>query len=335
MKKDFIKNMPKVELHLHLEGSIPLDVLWTLIHKYSREDEIPNYQAFKEKFVYKGFPEFLETWKWMIQFINEYEDFTLIAEGVMKSMIQQHFQYAEIFFAPARMLEKGLDPAGIAEAIYKGLTRNKNSVKFNLIPDLSRDFGSRQAERILDSVAGANQYGVVAVGMGGTESKYPASEYAKVFEKARKYGLFTTAHAGENTGPDKIWDVIQNLKVDRIGHGTSAYKDKKLLKYLAKTQLHLECCPISNVKTGVIPSLQKHPIQIYMIEGLNVSVNTDDPTFFNYNLGEELDAVAEAFNMGPEEIYILQSNAIRSSFCDDSVKVELMKNLDNYFNRAG
>ncbi len=332
MDKSFIKKLPKVELHLHLEGSIPIKVLWELINKYGKQDEVENYKEFERKFIYKGFKEFLKTWIWMVQFINEYEDFTFITEGVLESLKSQHFQYAELFFAPARMLEKNLEPSGITEAVYKGVQKYKDEITCRLIPDISRDFGSKQALYILDSVAEVKDLGVTGIGMGGTETKMPASEYRKVFEKARKHGLMTTSHAGETTGPEGIWDVINELDPDRIGHGTSAWQDKKLMDHLVSGRPHIELCPMSNVKTGVIENLNKHPIQRYLVAGLNISVNTDDPTFFNYTLGDELIAVAEAFDLGPEEIYILQSNAIRSAFCDNETKSKLMSRLNQYLN---
>lgn len=139
--KNFIEKMPKVELHLHLEGAIPLNALWQLIEKYGGLNEVKNLDELKTRFEYKDFPHFIETWIWKNRFIREYEDFTFIAQEVAKDLTSQNIKYAEIFYSPSDHKSKNLDPQKITEAITTGLDRQKNGTDINLIADLVRDFG--------------------------------------------------------------------------------------------------------------------------------------------------------------------------------------------------
>ena len=269
----------KVELHLHLEGAIPYNALWELICKYGGDSTVPDFELMKRKFEYKDFSHFIETWIWKNQFLHEYQDFTFIAEAVAKNLANQNIRYAEIFFSPGDYKRVGLKTQLLAEAIHTGLSQVKE-IEVALVADLVRDFGPEIGDVILDEVNEVKELGIVGIGIGGSEQEFPPEPFEKVFEKARRFGYKTSAHAGEAAGAESIWGAVRNLRVDRIGHGTRAEEDENLIDYLAEHNIPLEMCPLSNLKTGVIKIFEEHPVRRYFERGLIVTINTDDPMPF-------------------------------------------------------
>ena len=256
--KNWYERVPKVELHLHLEGAIPYEVLWELVRKYGGDPQVPDQAALLRKFEYKDFPHFIETWIWMIQFLREYEDFTLIAEAVARDLASQNIRYAEVFYSPPDFVKRGLQLQRLTEAIRAGL-RRVPEIEITLIADVVRDAGPDNAAITLAQVDEVRNLGVIGIGLGGSEQRFPPEPFEKVYAQARQQGLHTTAHAGEAAGPESLWGAIRTLQVERIGHGVRAIEDEKLLDYLAKTQLPLELCPLSNVRTGVVKSTRRTP----------------------------------------------------------------------------
>jgi adenosine deaminase len=282
-----LKRLPKVELHLHLEGAIPLDTLWEIIKKYGGASDVGSVTDLEARFQYQDFPHFIETWIWKNGFLREYDDFTFFASQIAADLAHQNIRYVEAFYTPGDFAQHGLEPQRITEAIRTGLREHDDKVAIQLIADLNRDFGPDQGARWLEEIAEVQELGVIGIGIGGSEQRFPPEPYREVYERARQLGFHTTAHAGEAAGPDSIWGALRALKVERIGHGTRAIEDRKLLEHLKEEQIPLETCPISNVRTGVVAEVTQHPIRHYYDQGLLVSVNTDDPKMFNTSLEEE------------------------------------------------
>ena len=282
--KSFIRGLPKVELHLHLEGAIPLYTLLHLIEKYQGYDFI-TIGDLEKRFTYTDFTHFIDTWYWKNGFIQEYEDYQYIAEHVAKSLAYQNIHYAEIYFSPSDFRKKNSLPQEIACAIRKGLNKHSDKITINLIADLVRDEEDKlpQLKQILE----VKDQGIIGIGLGGKEKEYPPKLFMEVFKESKNAGLKTTCHAGEAASSDYIWQAIRDLRVDRIGHGTSAYKDPELLQYLIDHQIPVEMCPISNVCTASVSSLKEHPIYDFYKKGMLVSVNTDDPKMFNTSVENE------------------------------------------------
>jgi len=319
---DFFTRLPKVELHLHLEGAIPLDALWTLVQKHGGHVDVPDPEALAAKFTYRDFPHFIDTWVWKNQFLRHAEDFAFIAEAVARDLARQNIRYVEAFYSPLDFHRTGLSPQVLTEAIRAGLDRVPE-VTVRLVADLVRDFGPEHGAPVLEAIREVMGLGVIGIGIGGSEHGFPPEPYAALFARARAYGLRTNAHAGEAAGPDSIWGAIRALKVDRIGHGTRAIEDLALIAYLAETGLPLECCPLSNVRTGVAPSLEAHPIKAFIDAGLHVTVNTDDPAKFNNDLAGEYRALAATFDLDHDGIRRLALNAVEAAWLDEGGKVAL------------
>lgn len=313
------ERVPKVELHIHLEGAIPRDALWQLVQKYGSDSSVSDIDALQRKFQYKDFPHFIETWIWKNQFLREYDDFTFIAEAVARDLARQNIRYAEVFYSPLTFAQNGLKPQKLTEAVCTGISWVKQS-EISLIMDFSRDSGVEDAEKNLPAVNEMKQMGVIGVGLGGSEQKYPPEMYTEIYEKARQIGFHTGAHAGEAAGPESVWGAIRSLKVERIGHGTRAIEDKSLIEYLARTQLPLECCPLSNVRTGVVKSIDVHPVKKFFDAGLLVTISTDDPAMFGNSLAQEYQLLEERLGFSRDDIRILILNGIKASWLPDDRK---------------
>ena len=313
MGPDWFDRVPKAELHLHLEGAIPLPAMWALLQKYGGDPTVPDPEALARRFEYRDFPHFIETWLWKSRFLREYEDFSYLAEAVAGSLAAQNIRYAEAFFSPGDFRRIGLEPLRIAEAIRAGLSRVPGT-EVALVADLIRDLGPEYGMRLLGPLAEARGLGVIGIGIGGSEQTFPPEPFAAVYEEARRRGLRTTAHAGEAAGAASVWGAVRALRVDRIGHGTRASEDERLLDHLAERRIPLEMCPVSNVRTRVVDSLEEHPVRRFFERGLLVTVNTDDPAMFGTSLAGEYRLLESALGFSRDGIRELILNAVRASW---------------------
>jgi adenosine deaminase len=314
--------IPKIENHLHLEGAIPLETLWTLIQKYGGDKSIPNFEKLKEKFIYSDFKNFLEIWLWKNQYIREYDDFTFLSDAVFKDLGKQNIKYAEIFISPSEF-RSILEIQKIVEAISKSIIIN-SEIRVNLVVDLVRNLGSENAMKTLYEINEVKDMGIIGIGLGGAEKEFPPELFTDVFEQARNLGFKTTAHAGEAAGPQSIWGAIKKLKVDRIGHGTRAIEDPELLNYLADNQIPVELCPLSNLRTKVINAIEEHPVRRFIDLGIPVSINTDDPKMFGNSLAEEYQSLRDNFNFSEDDIYKIIKDSIHTTWLEENEKIALI-----------
>lgn len=313
------EKLPKVELHVHLEGAVPYDALWQLVCKYDNTTPLRSVDDLQARFVYRDFPHFIETWTWKNQFIREYEDFTFVAEAVARDLVSQNIRYAEIFYSPPDFFRQGLRTQRISEAIREGLNRVPQ-IEVALVADLVRDSGPEAAATTLAEVDEASEYGVIGVGIGGSEQEYPPELFETVFARARELGFHTSAHAGEAAGPGSIWGALRALQVDRIGHGTRAEEDPRLVDYLIEHRIPVEMCPLSNVRTGVVSSYASHPVRRYFDHGVLLSINTDDPKMFSNSLAVEYQCLAEQKGFSASEIRKLVLQGIEMSWMPEEKK---------------
>ena len=319
--------IPKVELHLHLEGAIPTEALWQLIQKYGGDPEVTNYDTLKNRFEYHDFDHFLQTWIWKNGFLREYEDFTLISEAVAQDLKSQNIRYVEAFFSPVDFARHGLETQKLAEAIRLGLNR-VDDIQVNLVADLVRSTPLDSAERTLAELSEVKDLGIIGIGIGGPEKEYPPEPFADIYAQAREMGFKTSAHAGEAAGADSIWGAVRLLDVDRIGHGTRAHEDETLLNYLVEKRIPLEMCPISNVKTAVVDSIESHPIRRYYDLGIIVTVNSDDPKMFGNSLADEYKMLETKLGFSRSDILTVITNSIEASWLADDAKSKLSSDFN-------
>ena len=327
----WLTRLPKVELHVHIEGAIPKPALWQLVPKYGGDPTVPTFEDFERRFEYRGLGQFFKVFDWATGFVREAEDFAFIGREIARDYSRQNIRYVEAHFSPT-VFRQRLTPQVIAEALRKGLDQVP-AVDVRLVAELGPD----GAMRTVEQVGELRTLKVVGVGLGGFEPQFPNELFAAVFERARGLGMRTTAHAGESAGAPSVWGAIRALRVDRIGHATRAVEDPELVRYLAKTGIPLELCLLSNVRTAVIPAIANHPIRRYFDLGIPVSLNTDDPLFFGNSLAGELAAAQEAHGFSREEIKRLVTSAIDASWLAASERAALLKQFRgaSVWNEAG
>ncbi len=319
-----IREMPKIELHLHLEGAIPVELLFEFI-KNKNPSEIRNLTELKEKMKFINFEHFIKTWIWQTKFINNESYFKDIAYYVLKNLSEQNVKYVEAFYSPFDFLKNGISVQGITENIIEGKEKAYQDfgVKCNLIADLVRDYGAETGKERLKLLTPYLGKGIIGIGIGGSEQMFPPAPYAKVYQEAKSLGFRLTAHAGEAAGAESVWSVIKDLGVERIGHGVRANEDPQLIEFLAVEQIPLEVCVTSNIKTGVYKSVHEHPIKDYFSKGLLVTINSDDPTMFNTSITEEFLLLYNELGFTIDELKELYFNSVDATFLPQEEKDSL------------
>lgn len=319
---DVIKKMPKAEIHLHLEGAFTFDFLFGLIQKYGSIPEINSIDDLKNKFIFKDFPNFIETWFWKNQFFKKPEDFEESTYRTLENLSLQNVIYTEVFFSPWDFVPGGLKMEEIAEATLSGIHKAENDfpIKCGLIADIVRDYGNKDAmSRLLQTTPFLNR-GIVGVGLGGNEIDFPPILFKEIFLEARKNDIRTTVHAGEAAGPESIFSALIDLKTERIGHGVRAVEDPELVEYLYEKQVPLEVCITSNLKTKVFPSLKNHPFDEFYRKGLMVTINSDDPAMFGADITDELYLLYNSLKYSYNDLKQITLNSFKSSFLSESEK---------------
>jgi adenosine deaminase len=329
--RSFLASLPKTEIHLHIEGLVSVDSIWSLINKHNLDFGIRSKEDLRKRFEIRSLDEFIDLFINIVQacFLDE-DDLDYLIEDARHYLTRNNIRYAEIFFAPTKLIKNGLSFASLVDRLDKGAARlSKDGLEVRYIVDVSRGFGLDNAMRNLDLTLEHMTDHIVGLGLGGAEQTGPAKEYKPVFDKAVDYGLKLVAHAGEDVGPESVWDAVKLLNVARIGHGIAAIKDTSLMDHLRDIQIPLEICPTSNLFTRKFASsLEDHPIRAFYDHGMYVTVNTDDPTLFGVELTDEYLKLIEhgIFSVG-EAIDIIRKG-ILATFRSDEEKQALLTELD-------
>ncbi len=327
--------MPKVELHLHLEGAIPVPTLWELIQHHGGDPVIKSPQQLVDWYTYRDFAHFMETWVWMNGFLRSYDDFEFAAEAVARHLAEQHVVYAEVFFSPSDFGRHGLTPQGLAIAIRRGLDRVPE-VEVWLVVDLVRDRGPDGTAGTFAAVREvAQEAGVIGIGIGGYEAEHPPELFAEVYRSAESAGFHLTAHAGEAAGPVSVWGAIEGLHVERIGHGIRSVEDPRLVEYLVEHRIPLEVCPTSNIRTGVVADWDTHPARTLIAAGAVVTVNTDDPAMFHSSLAGEFRVLDQVFGLSKDTIRAISLASIDASWASSETKEELRSRVAAWWDGSG
>lgn len=336
-QKEFVTRVPKVELHLHLEGAIPLETLLRFIRRAGTEPEIRTVDELRRRLAYPDFQAFLDTWVWKNTFIAAEDDFDGITYDVLADLHAQNVPYVEMHYSPGDYRDRGFTVADVTEAVLAGASRARRDfgVRCNLILDLLWGANVEAAWGWLEEATPFLGRGVVGVGLGGSEQKSPARAYAELYAEAGKRGFRLTAHAGEALGPEAVWGVIDELGVERIGHGVRACEDPALVEVLKERRLPLEVCVTSNVKTGVYPSVTAHPIRSLFEQGLAVTVNSDDPTMFHTTLSDEYLVLLRDLGFTPEDLKTLSLNGVEASFLPEAEKSGLRAKFEEEWRALG
>ncbi|MGA3166383.1 MAG: adenosine deaminase [Terriglobia bacterium] len=324
----FIARLPKVELHVHLEGAVRPETLRELSQnkswlKQKVGDWISERRA--QHYRYGSFGEFLVAFGIMTLLLEKPEDYALAATRLSEWLAEQNVKYAEIIFSAGAVLWKKQSVEAVFEAAAGAAedAETRTGVRIRWIFDAVRHFGLDHVREVLGWAARYRSRGVVAFGIGGNEERGPARLFSDIFRAARDQGLHVVAHAGEACGPESIRDAVELLGAERIGHGLTAYRDPQLMAALRERRIPLEVCPSSNVATGLIARFEDHPLPKFLAAGLVVTLNSDDPAMFGTSLENEFLEAARCFGFSRETLTALCLNAARASFLGEEEKQKL------------
>src|SRR5664279_4914180 len=300
---DFPLDVPKAELHLHLEGSVEPETLYELDPSGSIED-------YRALYHYTDFDAFLRAFGAIGKRLRTPGDYALITRRLLERLEAQNVRYAEIMIAAGVVLWKQQEFAPIFDAVRAA---GESVVQVRWILDAVRQFGVEPAMQVAELAAARVNQGVVALGIGGSEERGPASWFQEVFAFARNAGLHLTAHAGESMGPESIWDALA-LGAERIGHGIAAVRDAALMRHLRERDIPLEICITSNLVTGVVKRIEDHPVRRLFDAGVAICLNSDDPAMFRCSLAGEYRLAAERFGFTEAELRRIAENGFRYAF---------------------
>lgn len=316
-----IKKMPKIELHLHLDGSVSLKIASKLSNKPIKDLE----ETMIVKKNCASLSEYLTKFNFPKSLMQTRESLYEIARDLTNYLEEENIVYAEVRFAPIFSTKEGLSLEDVVDSVLKGLNSNKN-IKTNLILCMMR---GESYENNLKIISLAEKYlnkGVCAIDLAGAEDKYPLKLYEDLFKEAKKKNIPFTIHAGENTSYKEVKKAI-SLGAKRIGHGIFSIQDEETLKLLKEKDILLEICPTSNVNTNVIKKYEDHPIYKLYQKNIPISINTDNKTVSNVTLNDEYEKLSKTFNFTYQDFKKINEIALKHSFLSEQEKEEILKKL--------
>lgn len=322
--------LPLIDLHRHLDGNVRLETILELGKKYNLPlpgntvaELKPHVQITEPQ---PGVMAFLEKFKWMVGILVNYQACSRIAYENVEDAFLEGLDYVELRFSPLFMAEvHGLDPAGVAEAVVDGIRagRNKFDLRVNLIGIISRTYGPDQGWNELEALLAVKDE-LAALDLAGDEKNFPGRLFVDHIQEGRSAGWKITIHAGEEAGPDSIWQAVEELQADRIGHGISAVQDPSLMDTLVDQEIGVECNLTSNFQTQVVPSLENHPVKDFLEWGILATINTDDPGISGIKLIDEYQLASSKVGLDPTQIARAQKNALWTAFLSAEEKQKLL-----------
>src|SRR5580765_3718608 len=322
----FIRQLPKAELHLHLEGSVEPATLLELRKLHGDRTTLAEVESL---YGYTDFQSFLMAFKAVSAHLRGPDDYELITYRLMQRLKEENVLHAEVYVAVGVCLFRKQDFPAIFEGLERGRARGARDFGVSLlwIFDATRHFGVEEAQRVFELAARYRDRHVIGVGIGGDEVKAPPELFRGVYAYAEDHGLRLTAHAGETGPAESIWGAL-NLHAERIGHGLSAAQDADLIEELAYRQIPVEICVTSNVRTGCCKAIAEHPVKSYFDQGMMITLNTDDPALFGTSLAREYQLAQDTFGFTDEHLRELARNSFEASFLGADEKLELLSLFD-------
>ena len=337
---DFLRTLPKAELHLHLEGTVDPPTLSELSRRHPTPLETTNNRyrniedsgrvftedEARELYQYKHFTGFMWAFKAVTERLRTADDYELVTYRMMQKLHAQNVLHAEVYISAGVVQWRGQDFAPLFAGAERGRHRGERDFGISLywILDAVRHFGVDEAQRVVEEAIRLKSHNVVGIGIGGDERHAVHEQFREVYEYAAKHGLRLTVHAGETVGPESIWGALRELKADRIGHGLHAIDDPELVRHLADKQIPVEVCITSNVMTGCCARIEDHPVRKLFEAGVLVTLNTDDPDMFRTTLSREYQLAQEVFGFSEAELRELARNSFRASFLPEEKQRELL-----------
>jgi aminodeoxyfutalosine deaminase len=335
--RSFIAGLPKAELHVHHVGSASPAIVSELAMRHPGVVPVDPEQL-RHFFEFRDFAHFVEVYLAVVDLVRTEEDVRYLTYEVARELATgQQVRYAELTCTPYTSVlpddpDHGIPIEAYTQAIEDARIAAERDfgIVLRWIYDIPGESGMPAADATLSFATNHRVDALVGFGLGGPEIGVARAQFKPHFDAARRVGLHSVPHAGETTGPETVWDALQLLGAERIGHGTSAALDPKLLDHLARHHITLEVCPSSNVATRAVASLDEHPIVAFRDTGVPITVNSDDPSMFNTTLNQEYEIAARLLDLDEDGVADLARTAVRASFAPEALKEVVLAEIDEY-----
>jgi aminodeoxyfutalosine deaminase len=312
---------PKIELHVHLEGTVRPQTLLQIARRNDYALPVETEAELEALYDFRDFAHFIEVWILTTNALRKEEDFRQVLTEYAREAASHGAVYVEAIFSPAERVSRGVGWDEIFSGYCDGAqeARERYGVEVRLTPDIYRGCRLDEAEQVVRYSAKYRERGVVAVGLGGLEAEFPPEPYEPVFALARELGLPAVPHAGEVAGPSSVRGAVEALGAVRLRHGFRAADDPGLVRELAGRGTVLDVCPISNLRTRAVRSLDEHPLPGLVAAGVRCSISTDDPAMFGTDLTRDCEA---AVSLGLDPAAFFRA-ALEGALCDDATRAHL------------
>lgn len=318
---EFIKKLPKAELHIHIEGSLEPELMFKLSKKNAIEIPFKSVAEIRAAYKFDCLQSFLDIYYACAAVLITEEDFYDLTWAYLERCKENNVLHTEIFFDPQTHTNRGISFDIVINGIHRALVdgKNKLGISSKLILCFLRHLNEADAFATL-ALASSHLDKIIAVGLDSSEAGHPPSKFERVFKKARAMGLLTVAHAGEEGSPNYIWEALDLLKVSRIDHGVRALEDEALLTRLITEKIPLTICPLSNIKLCIFKEMSEHNYGKLLKKGVLVTINSDDPAYFGGYINQNYIETAEALNLTKEDLAVSAKNSFNASFISDEQK---------------
>ena len=333
--ESFIRGIPKVELHIHIEGSLEPELMFRLAHRNGISLPFKTVAAVRRAYEFTDLQSFLNVYYAGARVLIQEQDFFDLTWAYLQKAHDQNIRHAEIFFDPQTHTDRGVAFATVITGIHRALeeAEKRLHISSKLILCILRHLS---ADAAMDTLNQALDYKgwITAIGLDSSEAGHPPEKFTAVFDAARRHGLLTVAHAGEEGPPEYIRQALDLLQVSRIDHGVRCIEDGNLVVRLAKEQVPLTVCPLSNVRLSVFDCMEHHNLKQMLELGLCVTVNSDDPAYFGGYITENFLAAQRSLGLQREDIVQLVRNSYRASFLSQADKNNLNNELTAYLQQV-
>jgi len=325
---EFIKKSPKAELHLHIEGTLEPEQMFSLAKRNNVQIPFKNINEAKKAYNFSNLESFLKIYYEGAKVLLKEKDFFELTWAYALKCKEDNIVHTEIFFDPQTHTNRGISFDIIINGIYKALKKAEKEfgLSFKIIMCFLRHLTEEECFKILDQAL-AHKDKIFGVGLDSSEMGNPPKKFEKLFKKAVENNFITVAHAGEEGPPEYMWEALNLLNVKRIDHGVQCLKDEKLVEKLSTNQVPLTVCPLSNIKLKVFDKLYEHNLKKMLDKKLMVTINSDDPAYFGGYLNQNLIETQTALNLSFEDIKTLLINSFKSSFLSEERKKEYINKI--------
>ncbi|MCU4412820.1 adenosine deaminase [Acinetobacter sp. WU_MDCI_Axc73] len=325
---ELIRVLPKAELHVHIEGTFEPELMFEIAQRNHIQIPYQSVEEIKQAYNFHNLQSFLDIYYAGANVLVHEQDFYDLAWAYFEKCAEDNVVHTEMFFDPQTHTERGVEFATVLNGLKRACTdaKNKLGISSQLIMCFLRHLSEDDAVKTLEQALPFKD-DIIAVGLDSSEVGHPPSKFERVFAKAREAGFLIVAHAGEEGPPEYVWEALDLLNVNRIDHGVRSDEDPALLRRLIDEKMPLTVCPLSNLKLCVVEDMAEHNIHRLLKQGVHVTINSDDPSYFGGYMNDNFLAVHHALNLSNDELKQLAINSFEASFIDSAEKQKWIKTI--------